>query len=196
MTEKAIYDEHALLLQVAAGNQQAFTLLVNNYSKNIYTTSLRLLHSAVLAEETLQDVFLKVWLQRKELPDIENFPAWLHRVARNTIYTAFKRSLRDKTLPVTTKEELLMAEELTENQLLDKQYAALLQKAIDQLPARQKQTYELIKQAGLKREEAAKLLGVSPETVKFNLEEAARKVRAFCLKQLPLGALLLLINLS
>ncbi|HEY0274020.1 MAG TPA: RNA polymerase sigma factor [Chitinophaga sp.] len=194
MIEKGIYDEHALLLQVAAGDQQAFALLVDRYRQNIYTTALRLLHVSTLAEETLQDVFLKVWLQRTELPAIDNFPAWLHRVSKNTIYTAFKQSLRHQTSAVTTAEEYLTVENNTENRLLDKQYAALLQQAIDRLPARQKQTYLLIRQEGLKREEAARLLGVSPETIKFNLEEASRKVRAFCIAQLPLGALLLLIG--
>ena len=75
-----MYDTKELLHRIAEGDQQAFTRIVEEYRKNIYTTALRLLHSTVLAEETLQDIFLKVWLQRKDLVTIDNFPAWLNNI--------------------------------------------------------------------------------------------------------------------
>lgn len=191
-----MYDTKELLHRIAEGDQQAFTGLVEQYRKNIYTTALRLLHSTVLAEETLQDIFLKVWLQRKDLKTIDNFPAWLNAVARNTIYNSFQRSLKEKTDTTDGLEESMLSAQQPEQQLQEKEYTALLQKAIDRLPARQKQTYQLIRQEGLKREEAAKAMNISPETVKYNLEEATRKVRAYCLAQLPLSVLLLLINIK
>lgn len=188
-------NEQALLKLVSEGNQQAFELLVKQYRQNIYTTALRLLHVQVLAEEVLQDIFLKVWLKRAELHTVTHFPAWLHALAKNTIYTAFQRSLKEKVQPVGQAEEHLAASYNTEDDLLDKEYTLLLNTAINRLPPRQQQTYRLIRQDGLKREEAARVLGISPETVKFNLDEANRKVRAYCLAQLPLGALLLLLNI-
>ncbi|WP_343305839.1 sigma-70 family RNA polymerase sigma factor [Chitinophaga niabensis] len=192
-----MYDTKELLHRIAEGDQQAFTRMVEEYRKNIYTTALRLLHSTVLAEETLQDIFLKVWLQRKDLVTIDNFPAWLNAVARNTIYNSFQRSLKEKGTDTTEGLEGSIISALQpEQQLQEKEYTTLLQKAIDRLPARQKQTYQLIRQEGLKREEAAKAMNVSPETVKHNLEEATRKVRAYCLAQLPLSVLLLLVNIK
>ncbi|RAJ81863.1 RNA polymerase sigma-70 factor (ECF subfamily) [Chitinophaga dinghuensis] len=189
------HSERALLQLVSEGNEQAFSALVKQYRSNIFTTALQLLHQRQLAEEVLQDVFLKVWLQRAELREVENFPAWLHTVARNTIYTAFKRSLKDKMLPVGDAEEHLDAGYNTADPLLEKEYNTLLHTAIERLPARQQETYRLMKLQGLKRNEVAALLGVSPETVKYNLDEASKKVRAYCLAQLPLGALLLLLNI-
>ncbi|WP_161964236.1 RNA polymerase sigma factor [Chitinophaga flava] len=187
--------ESELLLLVAEGDQQAFTVLVKRYRRNVYTTALKLLHQPVLAEEVLQDVFLKVWLKRAELPEVTHFPAWLNGVARNTIYTAFHRSLKEKVSPVGVLEENIQADNNAEDPLLDKEYTQLLDKAVSRLPLRQQQTYRLIRQEGFKRAEVAAMLGVSPETVKFNLDEANRKVRAYCLAQLPLGALLLLMNI-
>lgn len=184
-----------MLLLVSEGDEQAFTVLVKEYRRNVYTAALRLLHQPELAEEVVQDVFLKVWLHRTSLPEVEHFPAWLLGVARNTIYTAFRRSLKDKLIPIGTPDEELPAANNTEDPLLNKEYTQLLEKAIARLPLRQQQTYRLIRQEGHKRAEAAAILGVSPETVKFNLDEANRKVRAFCLAQLPLGALLLLLNI-
>ncbi|MBC9914945.1 RNA polymerase sigma factor [Chitinophaga varians] len=188
--------EKGMLLEVSEGNQQAFTALVKTYRRYVYTAALKLLHQPPLAEEVVQDVFLKVWLNRTVLPEVEHFSAWLLGVARNTIYTAFRRSLKDKLVPVGIPDDVLPANDNTEDPLLNKEYTALLEKAIARLPLRQQQTYRLIRQEGHKRTEAAAIMGVSPETVKFNLDEANRKVRAYCLAQLPLGALLLLLNIK
>jgi RNA polymerase sigma-70 factor (ECF subfamily) len=54
--------------------------------------------------------------------------------------------------------------------------------------------YSLIRQQGLSRQETAAQLGISPETVKSNLEEATRKVRAYCLiflQDIPIVLILL-----
>lgn len=193
--ENQSVQEETLIQLVLAGNQQAFAALVKKYRSNIFTTALQLLHNRHLAEEVLQDVFLKVWLQRSSLTEIDNFPAWLNTVARNTIYSAFKRAMKEKILPVEDLENSLDAGYNTADPLLEKEYTQLLHTAISRLPERQQQTYRLIKLQGLKRNEAAAILGISPETVKYNLDEASRKVRAYCLAQLPLGALLILLNI-
>ncbi|HSC38527.1 MAG TPA: sigma factor-like helix-turn-helix DNA-binding protein, partial [Chitinophagaceae bacterium] len=77
-----------------------------------------------------------------------------------------------------------VAVEGTDHSLLEKQYESILRAAVGHLPEKQRQTYRLIKQQGLKREEAARELAVSPETVKYNLEQAMRSIRAYCLAQL------------
>lgn len=187
--------ERELLQLVAEGDQQAFTTLVRQYRGNVYATALKLLHIPVLAEEVLQDVFLKVWLQRQELHEIENFPAWLHGVAKNTIYTAFRRSLRHKPAPIGDTHDEVADYVTADQQLLEKEYNLLLHKAIERLPPRQRETYRLVRQQGLKRTEVAEMMDISSETVKYHLDEATRKVRAYCLAQLPLGALLLLLNI-
>ncbi len=196
MPHEELYNERELLLQIAKGNEKAFAVVVGHYRKNVYTSALHLVHTKVLAEEVLQDVFLKVWLQRDKLPEINNFPAWLNTISRNTMYTAFKRSLKEGSINIETEEWQLVSTENTEDRLVNKEYDQLLKEAVDKLPPKQKRTWQLIREEGLKREEAAALLNISPETVKFNLEEAARKVRAYCLSRLPLTVVLLLMHIK
>jgi RNA polymerase sigma-70 factor (ECF subfamily) len=61
-----------------------------------------------------------------------------------------------------------------------------LRKAIDRLPNQQKKVYQYIKEKGLKREEAAGLLHLSPETVKYHLAEAMKNIRNFCMLRLDM----------
>ncbi len=76
------------------------------------------------------------------------------------------------------------------NILDEKEYARVLHQAIKRLPGKQQQTYLLVNEQGLHREEVAQMLQVSPETVKTNLDLATKSVRAFCQANLDLGILL------
>ncbi len=54
-----------------------------------------------------------------------------------------------------------------------------MEEAVNALPEKQKQTYNLIRKQGKRRDEAALELNVSPETVKWNLDQATRRIRAY-----------------
>lgn len=75
----------------------------------------------------------------------------------------------------------------------EKEFQQILNDAINRLPEKQRQAFILSKQQFLKREEVAKVLNFSPETVKSNLERAMKSVRTYCqqqLKDLPFVLLL------
>ena len=68
--------------------------------------------------------------------------------------------------------------------------------AVDRLPSQQKKVYHLIKEHGMKREEAAVELNLSPETVKRHLSEAMQFIRVYCLSHLGVyGALIIMKGL-
>lgn len=183
-----------LLQQVAAGDTQAFETLFHRYHPAVFTIIARITRSEELAEDLCQDCFLKVWLQRNALPGSDNFSGWLHTVAANLTYDALRKRKADtlRNRVYTEKEQQPGGFTSTETLLLEKEYTALVQMALDTLPDKQKQVFILIKQQGLSREEAAAQLGVAPETVKSNLQAATQKLRAYCIARLGmLGPLLL-----
>ena len=166
-------EEQELLRRIATGDEAAFAMLFNQYKDNIYSTVLRLSGQQWLAEEVLQDSFLKVWLKRSELPALQNFGGWLHTVASRLAINAV-RDARQK--PLTAQQDhISSAEEI----LLDKQYQGILQQAISKLPPRQQQAFRLVKEQGMKREEAAAIMEISPETIKYHLEQSVRSLRLF-----------------
>ena len=74
------YVDHELLTAIAGGDEMAFTRLFNAYHEKLYTFILRLTQSSETAEDVLQDVFFKIWANRKLLTDIDNFNAYLFRI--------------------------------------------------------------------------------------------------------------------
>lgn len=121
------------------------------------------------------------------LVEIANFPAFLHTVSANMIYSTLRQQQRDiLSICDTDLEERSPAANTTEHVVQDREYESLLEKAIRRLPERQQQTYILIKKEGMKREAAAAAMNISPETVKSNLEQAMKNIRAFCMANLDL----------
>ena len=174
------YHEKEILIKIAEGDQKAFGLLFRHYKAGIYTTAFRLTHSATLSEEIVQDIFLKVWVKRSGLDQIENFRAYLFTIAQNTIYSAMRKGYKQKFL--RQEDPAVIATLPTpEEEPKNRDYEQLLQEAVNRLPAKQKKTYVLIKEEGMKREQAADILHVSAETVKSNLEQAIRNIKAYCL---------------
>ncbi|WPQ64542.1 sigma-70 family RNA polymerase sigma factor [Chitinophaga sancti] len=173
--------------RIAAGDQTAFAVLVSQYSKVVYSVAYRLTRSVPLSEEIVQDVFLKIWLKRAMLVDVVNFPAFLYTVSTNIIYSTLRQQQRDVlSIHATDIEAHQPAVNATEDIVQDREYAGLLEKAIRRLPERQQQTYILIKKEGMKRDAAAAAMNISPETVKSNLEQAMKNIRAFCLANLDI----------
>lgn len=182
-----LHNEKDLLRRVAAGDEYAFTVLFDHYRSNVYTTALYMTGQEWQAEEILQDTFLKVWLKRTSLKEILNFGGWLYTIAERLTLNAilFHKRIQEKS------QQYILAgvncsRENPDQVLLEKQYEGILRHAIISLPEKQRQAYHFIKVRGMKRDEAAQQLRVSPETVKSNLDQAMKNIRAYCLARIEL----------
>jgi RNA polymerase sigma-70 factor (family 1) len=175
----------SLLHQVAVGEEAAFGRLFHLFSPNIYTTTFRIVNNEWIAEEVVQDVFLKIWVARASLVEVNNFDSWLYTMVKNISYDAIRRTQRDKhNFNLLVKDSISLYYPESDYQLQEKEFHKILNDAIERLPAKQKATYKLIKEENLKREQVAVELNISPETVKSNLDHAMRSIRAFCMAHL------------
>jgi RNA polymerase sigma-70 factor (family 1) len=186
LSNEILYNEKELLALIAEGDECAFAKLFLHYRDRVYSIAFKLTKSTVIAEEIVQEVFLKIWLKRANLNDIQNFNAYLFIVTRNDVYKVLKGIARNYKITLLKDEDQSLANNNTSDFVMEKEYNLLLQRAIDRLPNQQKQVYYLIKDQGLKREEVACQLHLQPETVKFHLSQAMKNIRAFCMLHLHL----------
>jgi RNA polymerase sigma-70 factor (family 1) len=185
--------EHELLQLVAQGDEAAFTRLFARYADWVHATALRLTESDELAQEIVQEVFLKVWLKRAELARVEKFPDWLFIVARNHSYTIVKRLLRRQAITRDFTRNIPALDNETDSSILYRDYQHVLQEAINRLPARQNEVYQLSRQQGLRNDEIAAMLQISPHTVKIHLREALHAIRDYCRSRIDVELILLLL---
>jgi RNA polymerase sigma-70 factor (family 1) len=174
------YDEPKLLSDMAAGGQNAFRSIYQHYHARINAYILSLVKSPQLAEDLLQEVFIKVWEARDQLGDVQNFGAWLFSVARNHTINALRSAARSQSV----LGEILKhaAQPRFDDEILARDYARFIQRVLDSLPSRTRDIYRKCKEQGRTYEEVARELGVSGNAVKRHvinsikaLREAARK---------------------
>jgi len=187
--------ERELLAKIAVRDELAFSTIYYQYHKKIYTFSLRLLKSKQLAEEVVQESFLKIWLMGDALIKISNIEAYLVTLARNRSLDALRKQQRAAKAGFTTAKLWTEEHNETEESIILNDTKELLQAGIELLPPQQKMVYQLCHQEGLKYEEAAEKLNLSPLTVKTHMQHALRFLRAHILKNSDLAVAIVLLKI-
>ncbi|MEO6520659.1 MAG: RNA polymerase sigma-70 factor [Mucilaginibacter sp.] len=171
--------EHELILQVTQGNQSAFGLLFNKYHQQLGTYIFRLTDSMEMAEEIVQDVFVKIWANREALCEIQCFKAYLFVMSKNQALNCIKKTIREQKHQTQWREEEGCEEQLVLQKTEIDNYYALLDIAIDHLPPQQQRVYLLSRHDRLKYAEIAQKMNLSRETVKKYLQLAVSHISAY-----------------
>lgn len=174
------YDHSELLQKVAHGNAGAFREIFSHYHDSVYAYSLRITHSVCIAEDITQEVFLKLWLHREKLTELENLEAWIITVARNLCFNQLKKTAREKCIIGFQPELYEGADVVSIEQKVEQRDLLLkLREASAQLTPKEQIVYRLNKEQGLRKEEIARALNISQNTVKAHLTNALRKMRHY-----------------
>jgi RNA polymerase sigma-70 factor (family 1) len=177
MAARTLDDERMILLELAAGSESAFVRIFDRYSSRVYRSALKFLGSKESAEEIVQDVFLDIWLKRKNMAEVLNFGGYLQGMVRKQVYDAY----RGKSVFTDIVNELSYPEpsdNATERMIQEHEYDKLLQEAVDKLPEHQRQIFRMAREEGLSHEAIANRMNLSRLAVKSHMKRALRFVRA------------------
>lgn len=177
MPVNALYNEKELLSQIANGDEIAFNALFNHYQRKIFSISWKLTGVRSAAEDVVQEVFIKLWVHKENLPEIDNFNAYINRVVSNHIYNMLRKVAHENTF---LKETIASRRGDADNCMDTISYRELqntLHRIITQLPPQQKRVYQLSRDEGLTYEEIAERLHIGKATVKTHMIEALRAIR-------------------
>jgi RNA polymerase sigma-70 factor (ECF subfamily) len=178
-TTSILPNEKELLSRTAAGDESAFRKIYDTYRPKIYAYALRLTEQESIADDIIQDVFLKVWINRHTLVNITNFNAWLQAIARNHIADAMKAIAKARTSHKQWGQAIPTGLNHVEEAMADKENQRLLQQALNQLSPQQRLIYNLTRDAGAKHAEIAGQLNILRNTVKTHLVHALRTIRTY-----------------
>jgi len=179
LQNRLIDTERMLLRQVATGDQTSFTILFKHYSKTVYPFALKLTRSDELAEEILQEIFLKIWINRQNLPEIENFGAYINRMTRNYAYNVLRRIAHENLISFELSKQMTEEVNSTEDTVIYRDLEHSLNRAISCLTPQQKLVYTLCQQEGLKYSEVAGRLNISSSTVHTHMKLALKFIRTY-----------------
>jgi RNA polymerase sigma-70 factor, ECF subfamily len=118
-----------------------------------------------MADDLAQDTMMRAWAARESYTQGTNFRAWMFMIMRNQFYTTIRKNSRMTSLDPEVAERVLVVAPAQQNGINVDDVAKALQK----LPAEQREVLLLIGASGLSYEEAAEVIGVAMGTVKSRL---------------------------
>ncbi len=176
-------DEKELLIQLREGSCQALDYFYHQYSLRIYRKLLKMVRVEVIAEELMQDVFVRIWDKRHGIDPDQSFKSYLYTIAQNLVYDLYRKVAREEKLQGIIKSansELYMH---VEEDLFLKETSEMLNKAINNLPSQQKLVFTLCKLEGKSYEDASVALGISTSTINGHIVKATRSVKGYMFKE-------------
>lgn len=163
-----------LLQKVAEGNENAFGKLFKTYDVQVNNYILSLTRSEPLTQEMVQDVFLKIWMNRSLLTEIKSFEPYLFIIARNHTYDCLKKISRKKKRENEWMSRVVVSHySNNHNDSESDNSHEKIQEAVSMLPPQQKKIY-FLRRDGMKHAEIAQQLSLSIGTVKKHLVLANR----------------------
>ena len=171
-------NEQELILQLQQGNEPAFRWLVENYRNRVFHTVLNILQDSEEAEDATQETFIQVFESVKQFKQESSLSTWVYRIAvHKALDKIRRRKSRQKLrqfLPWWMPDEKKSTAVFHHPGIVaeNKEKAAVLFKAIESLPEKQKIAFTLIKVQGMNYEEACEIMQQSVKAVESLISRA------------------------
>lgn len=171
--------EKALVEDLKMGSRQALATLYNSYADKLYHFCLKISKSPSLAEDVVQDVFVRVWNNRTAINSSLTFESYLFTIARNRLFDLIKRASKESKI----LDEMLAYASLSRNSVEQtisfQECSNLLNEAIASLPSKRQLIFKLSREEGLSYAEIARQLEISPGTVNIQIVKALKSIRDY-----------------
>jgi RNA polymerase sigma-70 factor (ECF subfamily) len=181
LKEAPQYQETQLLSRIAAGDECAFRSLFDLYKGRVTVYALRLSKSRYVAEEIVQEIFLKLWTNREQLTEVQNIGTYIYVMAKNRTLDHLKKIANEDRLFNEVWHTISEQGEPT-GHLYAKDNMRLIEKAIGQLSPQKQKIFYLSRFEGLSHHQIAEQCALSKNTVKNHLVKTLRHIKFF-LKQ-------------
>lgn len=181
MPDSNVYNEKELLLKIAEGDEQAFTIIFEQLLPRLQPAVMKWVRSEDAMKDVIQESFIRVWMNRDRLPGLDKPVNWIFRVAANECFTWLnKQALRSKkTNILRDKLESEFERETGADVLQAKETQQLITNAIDRLPDQKRIIYQMSRCDGLRTNEIAEKLNLTPGHVRNALSSSLQFIREY-----------------
>ncbi len=176
-------DDSVLITLYRNGNEAAFNLLVDRYHSKVFTTIFLIVKDQDVAEDLLQDVFVKVLhiLNSDKYNEEGKFQPWVMRIAHNLAIDHFRKAKRYPTILLEDGSNLFnslsFAEDSSEEHRIKEETMAYVRNLIDELPEAQKEVVIMRHYLDMSFQEIAEQTGVSINTALGRMRDALNHIR-------------------
>lgn len=170
--------DSSTIRRLIAGDEVAFAGVYDFHSEQVYQLAFRFLKDMAWSEEIVQDVFLKLWLNREGLDEQGNIWIYLYVITKRLCLNKLREVRKSAVLFEQLVRNMEIAGNLSEEQLMADELERHAQRLISSLPKQQQLIFKLSREEGLTHNEIAQKLGLSPNTVKNHMVQALKTLKS------------------
>ncbi|MBZ4190628.1 RNA polymerase sigma-70 factor [Niabella beijingensis] len=165
-------------LEQAAANDchEAFEKLYLHFAPGMQVFAVSLAGDKEVALDLVQDLFVNLWTNRKNLAAIGHPANYLYRALKNNAVHYLKSRKRLAPLATEENERISFSAENPETGIMAKETTLLLEATINALPYKCRLVFRLIKEDGLRYKDVAHLLDISVKTVEAHMRLAYSRI--------------------
>jgi RNA polymerase sigma-70 factor (ECF subfamily) len=171
------FEESRLITLLHDNSEYAFQLIYDKYRNRIYQTAIKFLKSPIIAQDVVQDVFMKLWFERNKIDASKPVEAWLYTVAKNNILNKLRKIANEWKAIDVMSHSILQSESNTDQKLNEGEFNRNIESAVSKLPEQQKTVFILSRYEKLTYIQIGAKMGISPLTVKTHLSRALHSIK-------------------
>lgn len=187
-------NERVLISELKKGSERAFDGVYALYGKRLYAYCLQYVKFKEDAEEIVEDVFVKLWTNRKKIRQEESLRSLLFVMAKNHLINAFRTRINEPDFEDFVKCSEVLAVNGTDQQLDYADFIFQLNQSLTKLPNLQQRIIRLSKEELLTNRAIAERLSLSEQTVKNQLSLGLKALKSELKKVSLLFWILFFVN--
>lgn len=154
-----------------------FSEIYQAYWKKLYCVGYNYLRDKELARELVQDVFVKLWIKRDEISQVENTEAYLLRALRNKIYDHFDSVACRKKHHTLALENFSEERHAVDDIIIFNEGMSEITKELKKMPKKTQLIFRLSKFHKYTNDEIAAKTHLSTKAVEYHINQAVKKLR-------------------
>lgn len=164
-----------LLNRIRLGDEEAYKSLYNAYYKRIYSLAFKYLKSRELAEDAVQETFIKLWENRTAVS--VNVKGYLFTSARNHVLNMIRNQKKKIVQKIREEHRASLSSNKTEDVILYSEYRTIYNDALNLLTDGKREIFQLKTFHQLTNQEIADKLNISIHTVKSQYYHASKFIK-------------------
>ncbi|MFA7419051.1 MAG: RNA polymerase sigma factor [Melioribacteraceae bacterium] len=158
-----------------------FTLIYNKYKKPLYNYLFKIVRTEMLAEDIMQNVFLKLYNNVARIRHAELVEIWIFRTARNEAFAHFRKNKNRIEEDIEPLEHKLSSSDFAHN-YEQKELIEIIEEELKQMDSAQSEVYYLKEYSGLSYKEIAEIMDITEDLVRSRIFKVRQKLKAAIIK--------------